>query len=447
MANFQLRIGNIMNKQINRRKFLSTSINAGVALTLGTTLLNLSGCSSAKRTRPSFNLVKDPLGICDLPAGFSYTVISKHGETMSDGHIVPDYHDGMGCFEGPNGELILVRNHEMPLYFPFDPESPAPKYAYDPKASGGTTTIWLNNKLEVTKHHLSLTGTIRNCSGGVTPWGTWISSEEAGNEGWMMGKRHGYNFEVAPLKPLELIKPLTAMGRFNHEAVAVDSSSGIAYQTEDDSRGCFYRFVPNVLEKFEQGGILQALKFVDDEIRHTTKEPLQLNKKYPCQWVTVDEPDPEENNVQIQAQAKGAAIFVRGEGVVVNDDGVYFSCSTGGAQRIGQFFKYTPNQDNNGGSIELVFEATKNGVLEKPDNITINQWGDLIICEDNSFDTQFLMGLTPQGKIYHIASNTQSEWSGACFSPDGKILFANIHKKPGMTLAIHGPWETLRTSV
>jgi len=433
-----------MSHSINRRTFITSAFKAGAALTLGSTLLNLSGCSSADMPRPNLNLVKDPQGLCDLPVGFTYTLISQHGEVMSDGHIVPDYHDGMGCFSGPNGEIILVRNHEMPLYFPFDPESPAPNYAYDPKSSGGTTTIWLNDKLEVTKHYLSLTGTIRNCSGGVTPWGTWISSEEAGNEGWMMGKRHGYNFEVDPLKPLELAQPLTSMGRFNHEAVAVDPDSGIAYQTEDSSRGCFYRFVPNELGKFAKGGTLQALKFVDDKIKHTTKNPLQLQQEYSCEWVTIDEPDPEKNTVHTQAQEKGAAIFVRGEGIVAHTDGIYFSCTSGGTEGIGQFFKYIPNQDNSGGTIALMFEATTRGILEKPDNITINQWGDLIICEDNSLDTQCLIGLTPEGKLYYIAANTQSEWAGACFSPDGKILFANIHKKPGVTIAIQGPWQSLR---
>jgi hypothetical protein len=436
-----------MRKQINRRAFLTKTIKASAALSLGSTLINLSGCTSAKTPRKNLSLVKDPLGLCDLPSGFSYIVISKHGETMSDGNIVPDYHDGMGCFAGADGGLILVRNHEIPLYFPFNPESPAPRYAYDPKSSGGTTTVWLNEKLEIVKHYLSLTGTIRNCSGGKTPWGTWISCEEAANEGWMMGKRHGYNFEVDPLKKLQLAQPLKAMGRFNHEAVAVDSATGIVYQTEDNTRGCFYRFVPNELNNLEKGGILQALKFVDDRIKHTTINSLQLNKKYPCQWVTIEEPDPEEDTVHKQAQEKGAAIFVRGEGIVAHADGIYFSCCSGGTQGAGQFFKYTPNQDDKVGSIELVFEATADGVLEKPDNITINQWSDLIVCEDNSLDTQCLIGLTPQGKVYYIASNTQSEWSGACFSPDGKTLFANIHKKPGMTVAIQGPWDTLRNSV
>ena len=436
-----------MSHSMNRRKFISTTMKAGTAFTLSSILINLSGCFKTQIPRLNLNLINDPNGLCDLPEGFTYTVISKHGEIMSDGHIVPDYHDGMGCFHGPNDELILVRNHEISTYFPTDPPSPAPEYAYDSKSSGGTTTVWLNDKLEVTKHHLSLTGTIRNCSGGATPWGTWISSEEAVSEGWMMGKRHGYNFEVNPQNPLQIAQPLKAMGRFNHEAVAVDLISGIAYQTEDNSKGCFYRFIPNKLERFERGGTLQALKFVDDEIRHTTTNALQLNRKYPCEWVTIDEVDPEEDTVHLQAQEKGAAIFVRGEGIVAHKDGIYFACTSGGAQELGQFFKYTPGQSHDGGFIELVYEAQTRGVIENPDNITINQWGDLIICEDNKLDKKCLVGLTPEGKIYYIASNTQAEWSGACFSPDGKVLFANIHKKPGMTMAIKGDWESLRASV
>jgi len=104
-----------MTKSINRRNFISTTIKTGAVLSLGNTLLYLSGCSRSER--PILNLVKDPDGICDLPKGFNYTVISKHGDTMSDGHIVPDYHDGMGCFKGPKGEIILVRNHEISTYF------------------------------------------------------------------------------------------------------------------------------------------------------------------------------------------------------------------------------------------------------------------------------------------------------------------------------------------
>jgi len=440
-----------MTDSINRRKFLSKSIKASSAITLGGTLLYLSKSNSTDTvSRPGLNLIKDPNDVCDLPKGFTYKIISQQGEVMSDGHKVLGYHDGMGCFSGPNDEIILVRNHEVPLYFPFGNEpSPSPDFAYDKESSGGTTTIWLDDKLQVIKQHLSLTGTILNCGGGKTPWNTWISSEEVSKGfggGWNMGKRHGYNFEVDPLKPLQQAVPLKAMGRFRHEAVAIDEDSGIVYQTQDSTKGCFYRFIPNVKQKLDQGGVLQALKFDDSRILHTSKSPLELNKKYPCQWVTIDEPDPEDDNVHKQAQAKGAAIFVRGEGIAVHTDGIYFACTSGGRNQVGQFFRYISNNEICGGTIELLFEAKKDSILENPDNITLNQWGDLIVCEDNSLDIQCLVGITPQGKIYHIASNSQSEWAGACFSPDGKILFANIQKGPGMTIAIQGDWTKLRTS-
>ena len=436
-----------MNKPINRRKFLSKTVKTSAALGLTATLLNLTVCKKEAIPRLNLNLIKDPKGICDLPKGFTYKIISQVDDTMSDGLLVPDKHDGMGCFEGPQGEIILVRNHEIAQYLFSDPESPLPKFAYDPKASGGCTTIWLNKELKMIKQYLSLTGTILNCSGGKTPWGTWISCEEADEgfgAGWEMGKRHGYAFEVDPLMPIQKALPLKSMGRFRREGIAIDSNSGMIYQTEDNTRGSFYRFIPNEKNQLNKGGVLQALKFDDLLISHTTKNPLEMKKNYPCQWVTIDEPDPEKNTVAIQAQRKGATVFVRSEGIVAHEGSIYFCCTTGGALNLGQIFKYTPNPDNITGNIQLVFEARERGVLEKPDNITINQWGDLIICEDNRLDQQCLVGITPQGKLYYIAANAQSEWAGSCFSPDGQILFANIFRDKAMTLAIQGPWESLR---
>jgi len=431
-----------MTERIQRRTFISRTVQGGAALTLGATLLYLSGVGR-RRPRTIDALVSDPDGRCDLPPGFRYTVISARGETMSDGHPVPGDHDGMGSFRGPAGEIILVRNHEISTSLANKQSSPEPDHAYDPTAAGGTTTIWLNAQMEVIRHHLSLTGTIRNCSGGTTPWGTWISSEEAASA-WKMGKRHGYNFEVDPRMPLRLASPLVAMGRFNHEAIAVDPHSGVVYQTEDNPRGCLYRFVPFVAGHLERGGTLQALKLVEHDARHTTDQPLPLGSKQRCEWVTIDEPDPEENTVYSQAQAKGAAIFVRGEGIVAHADGVYFACTSGGAEGVGQIFKYTADADGRCGDLQLMHEATRGGLLENPDNITLSSWGDLIICEDNGLGQQCLVGLTPSGRTYTIASQGRSEWSGACFSPDGKTLFANIQRSPGTTVAIQGPWESLR---
>ena len=436
-----------MNNKTTRRNFLKNTATTGIAIGLGANLLYLNAAQARTKKRDFSTLILDPKGICDLPEGFTYKIISKHGETMTDGNTVPDKHDGMDCFQAPNGELVLVRNHEIGLHLLRNEVSPEPEFAYDKYSAGGCTTIYLDKNMNVKKHYLSLTGTIRNCSGGKTPWNTWISCEEVSEgfgAGWVMDKRHGYAFEVDPFKPLQKSEPLKSMGRFRREGVAIDKASGIVYQTEDDNKGCFYRFIPNKNGKLAEGGKLQALKFIDKDKVNTSTSQLEIAKKFDCEWVTIDEPDPEKNTVKLQAKAKGAAIFVRGEGVVAHDDGIYFACTSGGAAKIGQFFKYTPNKDNQSGELELVYEARDDSIMEKPDNITINQWGDLIICEDNSQDKNCLIGLTPEGKHYYIAANYQSEWAGACFSPDGQTLFANIHKEPGMTVAIQGPWDKLR---
>ena len=64
----------------------------------------------------------------------------------------------------------------------------------------------------------------------------------------------------------------------------------------------------------------------------------------------------------------------------------------------------------------------------------------------------FLKAVTPEGKIYTIGRNAHpgggdvggnSELAGCCFSPDGTTLFLNVYR-PGMTLAIRGPWRRFR---
>lgn len=431
--------------RVGRRAYLKGLSTSGVGLSLAGMFHGLSGCA-AREPRNLPTLREDPAGICDLPEGFTYKVISTYEDMMSDGHTVPDYFDGMGCFARPDGGMILVRNHEISTYFPFDPPSPEPEQAYDPKSSGGTVTIWLNERLEVERQYLSLTGTIRNCSGGQSPWGTWISCEEAAREGWMMGKRHGYAFEVDPQAPLTRSEPIKGMGRFNHEAVAFDFTTGIVYQTEDADDGCFYRYIPHEIGNLLGGGRLQALKFDEDLIRHTTLDTLELGRAYRCSWVDILEPDPEDDTVRLEAQSSGAAVFVRGEGMASAEDGIYFSCCTGGQSGLGQVFRYEPGTSDDHGEIELVYVADNDSPFTLPDNLTFAPWGDLIICEDSPNDRNCLAGLTPDGEIYLIAANSQSEWAGACFSPDGQTLFANIHKKPGMTVAIQGPWDELRNS-
>ena len=107
-----------------------------------------------------------------------------------------------------------------------------------------------------------------------------------------------------------------------------------------------------------------------------------------------------------------------------------------------------PNVDGGPDRIQLFVESTDEKMVNMADNLTIAPWGDLILCEDNYSREirNHIKGVTPDGKLYTIARNVftgNAEFAGACFSPDGQVLFVNI-MYPGMTLAIRGPWTSVR---
>src|ERR687898_1874100 len=162
---------------------------------------------------------------------------------LADGHVTPGKHDGMAAFADGPGRVRLVRNHETDRGTPFS------RAAYDPQASGGTTTLVFDTERgRFISAHGSLSGTLRNCAGGPTPWGSWLTCEETND---FTTVPHGYVFEV-PADGLGDPTPLRAMGRFSHEAIALDPATGYVYETEDaGARSGFYRFVPHVAGRLE----------------------------------------------------------------------------------------------------------------------------------------------------------------------------------------------------
>ncbi len=384
-------------------------------------------------------LVRDPYRLLDLPRGFQYRAFSHTGERMSDGFPVPAKHDGMAAFPGPNNTTILIRNHELS---PNQSPSVQGGNAYDPQCTGGTTTLVLNAQRQLIRHYASLTGTYRNCAGGPTPWGSWISCEEntsTPESDPAVSKRHGYNFEVpiqatSPVDP----QPLVAMGRFNHEAVAVDPDSHIVYQTEDQGDGLFYRFRPQQPQNLQAGGVLEALK-VKGQPQLNTKQDIPIGKPLPVEWVRIDNPDPVTDTVRAEGYAKGAALFSRGEGICLGKGEVLFCCTNGGTANLGQIWRYTPDAKD-GGTLTLFVEPNNPGILDYPDNLTMAPFGDLFLCEDGRGE-QFIRGINQQGQLYSFARNAlnDKELAGACFATNPLTLFVNI-QTPGITFAIWGPF-------
>lgn len=444
----------------NRRRFLGATASAFAALAASGCMTR--GAPAASSARPGGSgfagygaLKPDPAGLLDLPEGFSYRVISRLGDAMDDGGTVPDRADGMGCFDLGNGEIALVRNHELqPRHDAGGPIAKGFGKRDGAFVPGGTTTIVLDAAtLKVKRQFRSLGGTIRNCSGGVTPWGSWLSCEEAptgpGQKyGDGLERNHGWVFEVpAAARGLVDPVPLTAMGRFNHEAAAVDPATGIVYQTEDRDDGVLYRFISKVPGRLAEGGRLQAMVIEGlTDTRNWNSPAMVVGQQYRVSWVDLDEVDAPKDDLRQRAAAKGAALVARGEGLHMGvnrgKSEVFACCTSGGAKQLGQILKLTPGLAGAPDTVELFFESESKDQFDYGDNLTVAPNGHLIVCEDQYTDVvdNHIRGITPAGEAYTLARLTaQTELAGGCFSPDGKTLFVNAYG-PTATLAITGPW-------
>ncbi len=462
---------------LSRRHFFKTA----AAVTVGFTGLGLltGRRSSAQGVAESSRLIDGygPLGadaVLELPEGFSYRIIARTGEEMSDGLLVPGRPDGMAAFPGSDGKTIIICNHELN----FNDEAisafggdAARLRKVDPAlindvgfdnrpCTGGTTNITFDTKTQKkSAQFLSLAGTERNCAGGPTPWNTWITCEETvavADERHAID--HGYNFEVpADLKtgPVEPV-PLKAMGRFNHEAVAVDPRSGIVYQTEDRHEGLIYRFVPNTPGELHKGGKLQALvvqgqRSLDTRnwiIPHLVDE----GEEFKVEWLDMEDVESAQDDLRFRGYEAGAARFARGEGMWYGNDAVYFACTNGGNKKAGQIWRYIPSPDEGTpeerktpGRLQLFVEPNDRKLIDNADNLTVAPWGDAILVEDGDGENR-IVGVRPDGRFYMLGRNSisNSEMAGVVFSPDGSTLFVNI-QHDGLTLAITGPWDRIRT--
>ncbi|MFG1674399.1 alkaline phosphatase PhoX [Micromonospora sp. NPDC049282] len=449
---------------LDRRRFLAQSGIAGVGVALSGAIDALFTAANASAgPRHGYGaLVPDPAGLLDLPRGFRYRVLSREGDARPGG-AVPSSFDGMGVFPGPGPEVRLVRNHENRVGASVPVVAP-PELTFDPVAAGGTTTLHVRpNRVE---ERISLGGTSTNCAGGQTPWQTWLTCEETeirrGDGGHQQD--HGWIFEVDPYRAdrNQRPTPLTAMGRFAHEAICVDPRTGVVYETEDaygEKFGCFYRFLParplGGHGSLRAGGRLQVMRVPDLPDLSVVQEPGATFRG--VEWVDVPDPVATTTSLRLQDYGpRGVTHAQKLEGAWWGTDGgAYFVSSFAvraqgsEADHQGQVWRYAPVT----GELRLVvvFRATDPDadLFKTPDNICMTPSGGLMLCQDGDGDS-YLMGTTVTGEPYLFARNRQNigtesapvygEFAGACFSADQRTLFVNCYA-PGTTYAITGPFQ------
>ncbi|SNS71370.1 hypothetical protein SAMN05421812_101519 [Asanoa hainanensis] len=437
--------------------------------------------------KPFGPLVKDPAGILALPAGFTYTIVTRTGVSKLDHGQgrTPGSHDGMAVFDAGRDRYTIIQNHEI------DPgdEHGVPHVkgtVYDPGAidAGGCTVITTDRAGRNYGEFVGISGTVSNCAGGPTPWHTWLTCEETDDQAgdaWeadsgrtgVFQKDHGYVFEVSSDGKSDP-RPIKCLGRYAHEALAIGTDKASIYLSEDASEpnGLFYRWTaprgvklgPGVLTRLApNAGTLAAMQIIMDDgsvlpdVAYLTSA--QLGRPFPVRWIEVPERDAQTKPVREQFADGQVTRGKKFEGVWATDEGVYVVNSyaweegdlpADAAPHDGmvwfynfrnqtiQLVTYFPHQaSTEAGSAPKYTDLTFDG----PDNVTVTPWGSLVLAEDGEGASHVLSSF-PGGPTYAIARNelNDSEFCGPTFTADGKVLFVNM-QDPGLTLAITGPWE------
>ena len=446
---------------ISRRDVLRNSAFTGAAIAAGGLFSGFPATPAGAGTHHGGygGLVPDPAGIVDLPRGFRYQILQQGGDrvaadvasTYDDGQKLAGDADGAASFAIGGGRTVIVTNHELRGSGELHEGVPKtfhgrPVPTYNPADAGGTSNIVLDPRNRVVSIYPSLAGTRNNCAGGLTPWGSWLTCEETTD--FFEGMQHGYVFEVDPTGRRTDAMPYKAMGRMPHEAVAIDPASGIAYETEDNSRGLVYRFLPDdtsqTFGSLGKGGTLQAMK-VDGLLR--LGEVQTVGTTLGVSWADVPGGNADIPGLREAWLDPQVTRSEKLEGIWWShvDDRVYLVSSrekAPGAQHDGQVWALDPAAQ----TIQLVAHIPLDHPLfDGPDNICIAPWGTAFLCEDGSGD-QYLVGVdTATGDLWPFAFNRtgDNEFCGANFSPDGKSMFVNI-QNPSMTIAITGPWGSIR---
>jgi hypothetical protein len=364
---------------LSRRKFLGLTGGGAFAMAVVGARQMIVTADPTTLQPPDANGLK-------LQPGFTSRIIATTGQAVgATGYVWHKAPDGGACFALPDGGWSYVSNSES--------------------APGGVSYVRFSSTGAIVGAGRCLTASIGNCAGGATPWGTWLSCEEFDK---------GRVIECHPTGATPA-QPRLAMGRFTHEAAAVDAVNKCVYLTEDKTDGALYRFRPTTW------GDLSAGKL--DVLTKPVGKPLT--------WVTV--PDPDGDPTPTRNQVANTRRFKGGEGAAMSNGRLIFT--TKGDNRV---WRYDPKLNQ----LAAIYDPTVqvNGVLSGVDNVATRQ--NVIYVAEDGGNMQVVL-VRETGKTFavvEVSGVTGSEITGPAFNPAGNRLYFSSQRNPGTTYEVTGPW-------
>lgn len=469
---------------ISRRTLLGTGAALGAVALTGTGTLEAFAKPPVRPGKsggvfgPLTTIVDD--GKLALPRGFTanrVTTIDVEPLLNDRGGAVigrtPSNLDGTGAFDVQQ-RIRLIVNHEcranarvtVPL---------VPGTVYDagvPSGMGGNTVVEVEADGTFVQQWVGLSGTIRNCAGGETPWGTWLSCEEdttkkgttvtnRAGQTYTTQQDHGYVFEVFPdVVAAQVPEPIKAWGRAVWEGAAIGPQRHDAYLTEDTGGGLFYRWTApkgtvikaGIARQFgENDGVLQAAQLVKNGrplVHYGELSAADLNRPYPVIWIDGGA-DRQAQRTDLRKQYPGATVHPKIEGCWSDGKGLWFTLSYTNASQATQYGIDTDSgmimfYDFKAQTLTLKeYYATGNPEgFHGPDNITVSPFGTVMIAEDGDNPCS-LISFTPAQGSQEFARDLadRGEWAGPVFGDKGRVLFGSIQSD--CTYAITGPFQEM----